>query len=119
MSGSEIEGSSETVPAIQTGDPDRCIVIDRPSGRLLVPAGEDVDCCCGGIRAAEPYPPGGRAGGLTVAGLPGSHALGVIMHASISRSRRSRAIQSVNGVGLLPHFPGSGSERNRPREPTG
>jgi hypothetical protein len=39
-----------------------------------------------------------------VAAPLGSPALGVIMHASISRSRHSRATQSVKGVGLLPHF---------------
>jgi Toprim-like len=33
-------------PAV--GDPDPGIVIDRPSGRPLVPAGESVDCCCDG-----------------------------------------------------------------------
>jgi hypothetical protein len=48
VSGSETEGSSESVPAIKTGDPDPCIVIAGPSGRPLVPAGEDADCCCGG-----------------------------------------------------------------------
>ena len=61
------------------------------------------------------HTPLGRAGRLTVAAPPGSPAPGVIMHASISRSRHSRGYPVREERGPATPFPRLCFRANRPR----
>ena len=72
----------------------------KPQQRLIIAFSRISNC----IRSAEPYPRG-RAGRLTVAAPPGSPTPGVIMHASISRSRRSHGYPVCEGRGPATPFP--------------
>ena len=68
-----------------------------PSGRMIGAATA--------VSVPPNHTPRGRAGRLTVAAPPGSPAPGVIMHASISRSRRSRGYPVREGRGPATPFP--------------